>query len=479
METTTTDIAVIGGGPGGYAAAFRAADAGKRVILIDREERLGGVCLNRGCIPSKALIHATKLIKEAAAGAVRGIHFDPPRVDLDELRAWKTSISEKLGNGVRAIAKARGVDLVRGRASFETSNAVRIDRGSGPTWVECEHAILATGSRPAIPAALGVDDPRVMTSAQALEAPDVPADLLVIGGGYIGMELGTVYAALGSRVVVVEALASILPAADADLRRYVERVARKSFADVRVGARVEALDVSGDRVDATIQVGDGDPVTEPYDRVLVAVGRTPNTGSLGLDHTSVELDDDGFVSVDTQQKTSDPAVYAIGDCAGGVLLAHKATADATRAVRAICDEPASSDDALIPAVVFTDPEMAWVGLSEGDAEASGTAVATAKFLWGASGRALTGDRPDGVTKLVVAPATERILGVGMAGVGAGELIGEACVALRAGMTASQLSEVVHPHPTLSETLMESAEAYLGRSIHAMPRTRATRRGEKS
>ena len=478
METTSTDVAVIGGGPGGYAAAFRAADAGKRVILIDREDRLGGVCLNRGCIPSKALIHATKLIKEAAAGAGRGIHFETPRVDLDELRAWRTSVSEKLANGVRAIAKARGVELVRGRASFETSHAVRIDRGSGPTWVECEHAVLATGSRPAMPDALNVDDPRVMTSAQALDMPDIPPDLLVVGGGYIGMELGTVYAALGSRVVVVEALGSILPGADADLRRYVERIARKSFAAVHVAARVVALE-AGDRVKATLQIGDEAPVTQEYDRVLVAVGRRPNTESLGLERTRVELDAEGFVTIDACQRTADPSVYAIGDCVGGVLLAHKATADATRAVNAICGEPPSSEDALIPAVVFTDPEVAWVGLSEADAEAAGTPVATAKFLWGASGRALTGDRPDGVTKLVVDPGTERILGVGMAGVGAGELIGEACVALRAGMTASQLADVVHAHPTLSETLMESAEAYLGRSIHAMPRTRAARRGGKT
>lgn len=474
METTTTDVAVIGGGPGGYAAAFRAADAGKRVVLIDRGERLGGVCLNHGCIPSKALIHATKLIKEAKAGAAFGIHFEPPRVDLDELRAWKSSVSDKLAGGVRSIAKARGVELMRGRATFETSRAIRVDSGGGPTWLECEYAIVATGSRPAIPAALDIDDPRVITSAKAFEVEDVPDDLLVVGGGYIGMELGTVYAALGSRVVVVEALDSILPTVDPDLRRYVERVARKSFAALRTGSRVEALDGSGDRVAATVEGPDASRVTEEYDRVLVAVGRTPNTDALGLEHTAVELDARGFAVVDAERKTSDPTVYAIGDCAGGALLAHKAAEDATRAVQAICGEPVPADAPIIPAVVFTDPELAWVGLSEADAKAAGATVATAKFLWGASGRALTGGRPDGVTKIVIDPETERLLGVGMAGVGAGELIGEACVALHAGMTASQLADVVHPHPTLSETLMESAQAYLGRSIHTMPR--GVRRG---
>ena len=477
METTTTEVAVIGGGPGGYAAAFRAADAGKSVVLIDRGERLGGVCLNTGCIPSKALIHATKLIKEAAAGAAFGIHFEPPRVDLAELRDWKNGVSEKLAAGVRSIAKARGVELIRGRATFETSRAVRVDSGGGPTWLECEHAIIATGSRPAIPAALDVDDPHVITSAQALEVEDIPADLLVVGGGYIGMELGTVYAALGSRVVVVEAMASILPNTDPDLRRYVERVARKSFASLRTRATVEALDCTGDRVSATIAEEAGGSVTEEFDRVLVAVGRAPNTDDLGLAHTRVELDDRGFAVVDAARRTSDPSIYAIGDCAGGVLLAHKATEDATRAVQSICGEPVSADDALIPAVVFTDPEMAWVGTSEAEAEAAGVSVKTAKFLWGASGRALTGARPDGVTKIVVDPETERILGVGMAGVGAGELIGEACVALHAGLTASQLADVVHPHPTLSETFMESAGAYLGWSIHTMPR--GARRGSRS
>ncbi len=476
METSTADIVVIGGGPGGYAAAFRAADAGKSVVLIDREERLGGVCLNRGCIPSKALIHATKLIKEAATAATHGIHFDAPRVDLDELREWKDGVSEKLAKGVRAIAKARGVELMRGRASFETSNAVRIDRSSGPTWIEYEHAILATGSRPVIPSALDVDDPRVMTSARALEIPDIPDDLLVIGAGYIGMELGAVYAALGSRVVVVEALPSILPTADADLRRYVERSARKSFAGMRVGCKVLGLDTAGERIRADIETEDGSQVAEEVDRVLIAVGRRPNTEDLGIENTRVGLDDEGFAAVDGQQRTSDPAILAIGDCAGGTLLAHKATADATRAVEAICNEEASGEPSAIPAVVFTDPEMAWVGLTEREAQANGLEVGTSKFMWGGSGRALTADRPDGVTKLIVDPETERILGVGMAGVGAGELIAEACVALRAGMTVSELAAVVHPHPTLAETLMESAEAYLGRSIHAMPRGRGARRG---
>ena len=465
METIKTDIVVLGAGPGGYAAAFYAADKGQKVILVE-QDRLGGVCLNRGCIPSKALLHATKLIGDAGAAAAHGITFSSPTIDLAKLRAWKNSILEKLSGGVAALAKARGVTVLRGRGLFENSTTLRVETEAGQQFIAFGKAIIAVGSKPALPKAFDLGNPRIMTSTEALEIDDIPAELLVIGGGYIGMELGTVYARLGSRVTVVEALPTILAGADPDLARPVARAADKTFKEIRLNTKVKKMATAGKQIKVTF-----DKVEELYDRVLVAVGRSPNCTDLGLEATKVGLDEKGFIKVNGQQQTADPTIYAIGDCAGGLLLAHKASREARVAVDAITGETVALQNVIIPAVVFTEPEVAWAGLTEAEAQAKGIAVQVAKFPWSASGRAMTFDATDGVTKLVIDPATERILGVGIAGHGAGELISEGVLAIEMGATAFDLASAVHPHPTLSETLMEAAEVFYGHSTHLFARKR--------
>ena len=465
METIKTDIVVLGAGPGGYAAAFYAADKGQKVILVE-QDRLGGVCLNRGCIPSKALLHATKLIGDAGAAAAHGITFSSPTIDLAKLRAWKNSILEKLSSGVAALAKARGVTVLRGRGLFENSTTLRVETEAGQQFIAFGKAIIAVGSKPALPKAFDLGNPRVMTSTEALEIDDIPAELLVIGGGYIGMELGTVYARLGSRVTVVEALPTILAGADPDLARPVARTAEKTFKEIRLNTKVKKMATAGKQIKVTF-----DKVEELYDRVLVAVGRSPNCTDLGLEATKVGLDEKGFIKVNGQQQTADPTIYAIGDCAGGLLLAHKASREARVAVDAMTGETVALQNVIIPAVVFTEPEVAWAGLTEAEAQAKGIAVQVAKFPWSASGRAMTFDATDGLTKLVIDPATERILGVGIAGHGAGELISEGVLAIEMGATAFDLASAVHPHPTLSETLMEAAEVFYGHSTHLVARKR--------
>ena len=465
METIKTDIVVLGAGPGGYAAAFYAADKGQKVILVE-QDRLGGVCLNRGCIPSKALLHATKLIGDAGAAAAHGITFSSPTIDLAKLRAWKNSILEKLSCGVAALAKARGVTVLRGRGLFENSTTLRVETEAGQQFIAFGKAIIAVGSKPALPKAFDLGNPRVMTSTEALEIDDIPAELLVIGGGYIGMELGTVYARLGSRVTVVEALPTILAGADPDLARPVARTAEKTFKEIRLNTKVKKMATAGKQIKVTF-----DKVEELYDRVLVAVGRSPNCTDLGLEATKVGLDEKGFIKVNGQQQTADPTIYAIGDCAGGLLLAHKASREARVAVDAMTGETVALQNVIIPAVVFTEPEVAWAGLTEAEAQAKGIAVQVAKFPWSASGRAMTFDATDGLTKLVIDPATERILGVGIAGHGAGELISEGVLAIEMGATAFDLASAVHPHPTLSETLMEAAEVFYGHSTHLVARKR--------
>ncbi len=466
-----TEIVVVGAGPGGYAAAFYAADKGKKVILVEREKRLGGVCLNRGCIPSKALLHATKLISEAKESAHRGIEFTSPKIELSKLRAWKESILEKLGGGIASLAKARGVEVMQGRGHFEDSKTLRVETSEGQKFVNYDHAIIAVGSKSAMPKAFDLGNPRVMTSREALEIEDVPETLLVVGGGYIGMELGTVYAALGSKAVVVEALDAVLTGADADLSRFVVRRAEKMFREIRVKTKVLKMATEGKQIQVEMEV-DGRKNSELYDRVLVSVGRTPNCDDLGLENTKVERDDKGFIRVNAQQQTADSAIFAIGDAAGGVLLAHKASKEGRIAVEAIAGEQSEFKDIIIPAVVFTDPELAWCGLTEAEARAKDIKIEVARFPWAASGRALTHDRTDGMTKLIVDPESERILGVGICGAGAGELIAEGVVAIEMGATAQDLALAVHPHPTLSETLMEAAEVFYGHATHTISRKRS-------
>lgn len=470
MDAIQTEIVVIGAGPGGYAAAFYAADKGKKVILIEQDKRLGGVCLNRGCIPSKALLHATKVMQEAKEASFRGITFGNPVVDLNKMRAWKESIVEKLSGGVKSLAGMRKVDVMHGRGYFEDSRTLRVETGEGQKFVQFENAIIAVGSKPAIPKLFDLGNPRVMTSTEALEVQEIPENLLVIGGGYIGMELGTVYAALGSKVSVVEALDSILAGADADLVRPVIKYAQKNFKEVRTKTKVTQMSTAGKQIKVVVE-GEAGKKEELYDRVLVSVGRVPNCNDLGLENTKVARDEKGFITVTNHQQTADPNIYAIGDVAGGVMLAHKASREARVAVDIITGEENAFENIVIPAVVFTDPEIAWAGLTEAEAKAKGIEVAVSKFPWGASGRALSFDRTDGLTKLIIDPETERILGVGLVGAGAGELIAEGVLAIEMAATVTDLASTVHPHPTLSETLMEAAEVFFGHATHTFTRKR--------
>jgi dihydrolipoamide dehydrogenase len=470
MDPIKTQIVVVGAGPGGYAAAFYAADLGKKVILVEREKRLGGVCLNRGCIPSKALLYATHQITAAKESEHRGITFAPPAVDLAKLRAWKESILEKLGGGVASLAKMRGVQVIQGRGYFEGSQTLRVETEQGQQFIQYDQAILAVGSVAAMPRVFDLGNPRIMTSTEALDIADIPENLLVVGGGYIGMELGTVYAALGSKITVVEALDNVLTGADADLARPVVANAKKMFKEIRLKAKVVKMATAGKQIKVEMEFNGG-KVSELYDSVLVAVGRAPNSADLGLENTRVELDEKGFVKVNEHQQTNDPNIYAIGDIAGGVLLAHKAHKEARIAVEVIHGEDSVFEHVVIPAVVFTDPELAWCGLTEAEAKERGVKYEVAKFPWAASGRALSFDRTDGLTKMLIDPESDRVLGVGIVGAGAGELIAEAVLALEMGATAEDLALSVHPHPTLSETLMECADVFYGHATHTFTKKR--------
>ncbi len=470
MDSIKTEIVVVGAGPGGYAAAFYAADLGMKVVLIEREKKLGGVCLNRGCIPSKALLYATHQIVNSRESAHRGITFTEPKIEVDKLRTWKDSIIEKLAGGVATLAKMRGVTVITGRGYFEGSNKLRVETADGQQFVEFEKAILAVGSVPAMPKAFDLGNPRVMTSTEALEVNDIPESLLVVGGGYIGMELGTVYAGLGSKVTVIEALDSLLAGADADLARPVVANAKKMFKEIRLKARVNKMATVGKQIKVESEFN-GEKFSELYDRVLVSVGRVPNSADLGLENTKDVLDEKGFVKVNDHQQTDDPSIYAIGDIAGGILLAHKAHKEARNAVENIHgdDVPFKS---VIPAVVFTDPELAWCGITEAEAKEKNIPYQVAKFPWTASGRALSFDRTDGVTKIIADPETNRVLGVGICGAGAGELIAEATLAIEMGATVEDIAATIHPHPTLSETLMECADAFYGHATHTFTKKKA-------
>ena len=471
MDSIKTEIVVVGAGPGGYAAAFYAADLGKKVILIERDKRLGGVCLNRGCIPSKALLYATHQIVNARESEHRGITFTAPTVDLPKLRAWKESILTKLGGGVAQLAKMRNVQVIQGRAYFEGSQSLRVETEQGQQFVEFEKAIVAVGSLPALPKAFDLGNPRIMTSTEALELEDIPENLLVVGGGYIGMEMGTVYAALGSKIVLVEALDNLLAGADPDLARPVLTNAKKTFKEIRVKTKVGKMSTVGKQIKVEMEF-DGKKVEELYDRVLVAVGRKANSADIGLENTKVTLDEKGFIKVNEHQQTSDENIYAIGDIAGGILLAHKAHKEARIAVEVINGQDSVFQDVVMPAVVFTDPELAWCGLTEAEAKERGITYEVSKFPWAASGRALSFDRTDGLTKMLIDPETDRVLGVVIVGAGAGELIAEAVLAIEMGATAEDIALTVHPHPTLSETLMECAEAFYGHATHTISKKHA-------
>ncbi|HET7620066.1 MAG TPA: dihydrolipoyl dehydrogenase [Vicinamibacterales bacterium] len=463
---SSTQLVVIGAGPGGYAAAFYAADRGMQVTLVDPEKNPGGVCVYRGCIPSKALLHVAKVIEESAHAADFGVTFKKPTIDLDKLRAFKDKVVGQLTSGAGQVRDMRKITHVQGTAGFRDARTLEITRVDGTTdTLTFEHAIIATGSRPTKIPPLSIDSPRLMDSTGALDLPDVPGSLLVVGGGYIGLELGTVYAALGSRVTVVEMTDGLLPGADRDLVNILARRVEASYEAVLLNTKVVAMKDTGSGVAVTFE-GAADPKERTFDRVLVCIGRRPNSAIPGLDRTKVKVDQRGFIVIDESRQTDEPGIYAIGDVAGEPMLAHKASHEGRAAVDAIAgDRNVAFDPAAIPAVVFTDPEIAWAGLTETDAQKQGRKVAVARFPWGASGRAITLGRTDGVTKLVIHPESERVLGVGICGPGAGELISEGVLAIEMGATARDMAMTIHPHPTLSETVMESAEVFFGEATH--------------
>ena len=463
---TSTQLAVIGAGPGGYAAAFYAADLGMQVALIDPSPNPGGVCLYRGCIPSKALLHVAKLLEESKHAEQWGIAFGKPKIDIDRLRAFKAKVVGQLTGGVGQLAKVRKINYIQGTAAFQDSQMLEITRdGGAKETLTFEHAVIATGSHPAKVPGLSIDSPRVMDSTTALELPDIPKSLLVVGGGYIGLELGSVYAALGTRVTVVEMTAGLLPGADRDLVNVLAKRIESMCEAVLLNTKVVSMKEQKNGIAVTLSSGDPAETREQaFDRVLVSVGRRPNAVP-GVEKTKVAVNQRGFVEVDEKRQTADPSIYAIGDVVGEPMLAHKASHEGRVAVEAIAGQKVAFEPLAIPAVVFTDPELAWCGLTEAEAQAQKREITVARFPWGASGRALTLDRSDGLTKLMLDPKTERILGVGIVGPGAGELIAEGVLAVEMGANATDLKMSIHAHPTLSETLMESAEVFFGHATH--------------
>jgi dihydrolipoamide dehydrogenase len=464
MARESTQLAVLGAGPGGYAAAFYAADLGMQVTLVDMEKNPGGVCLYRGCIPSKALLHVSKVVDESRHASAWGVTFAEPKIDVDKLRGFKQGVVDKLTSGVGQVARMRKVKYIQGRATLTGPKSMTIAGESGETELQFEHCILATGSSPTKVPSLALDSPRMMDSTSGLELPDIPKSLLVIGGGYIGLELGTVYATLGSKVSVVEMTGGLLPGADRDLVSVLQKRLEKLFAKIMLNTKVVKVGDEKNGVRVTFEgEASGD---QTFDRVLVAVGRRPNSKIPGLEKTAVKVDEKGFIETDPQRRTAEPTIFAIGDVAGEPMLAHKASHEARVAVEAIQGHKAVFEPLAIPAVVFTDPEIAWTGLTEAQAQAEGRDdVEVARFPWGALSRAITIDRPEGVTKLVLEKKTGRVLGAGIAGSGAGELIAEATLAIEMGATAEDMRLTIHPHPTLSESLMEAAEVFFGQSTH--------------
>ncbi len=464
MSDDKFDVAVLGAGPGGYAAAFLAADMGMNVALIDQEPEPGGVCLNRGCIPSKALLHAAEVIYASREASQFGLAFDDPDIDLDKLRNWKQNdVVGAMNAGLRQLIKQRNVDYIQGRGTLTGSNTIQVKREGDTRTVQAERIILATGSRPAFPPTLPHTSPHVWTSRDALALGKIPERLLVVGGGYIGLEMATVYAALGSDVTVVEMTDSLLPGADRDLVRVLARSLDDKLSEIRLKTRVEELVSQDQGVIATLADEDNHYTKEQFDNVLIATGRRPNTEDLGLEHTGVVVDR-GFVQVGPDRRTNDPSIYAIGDITGQPMLAHKASHEGRIAVEAIAGNDVRFDPRAIPAVVFTQPELAWTGITEAEAKAEGLDFTVGRFPWAASGRAKTLGG-EGLTKLIIDNTTELILGAGIVGPGAGELIAEATLAIEMGAVANDLALTIHAHPTLAETLMEAAESFHGTATH--------------
>lgn len=460
-----TQVVVIGGGPGGYAAAFLAADLGLNVTLVDPEKNPGGVCLYRGCIPSKALLHAAKVISEAREAKHFGLEFGQPKIDLDKLRNWKNDVVSKLTGGTGQLAKQRKINMIQGMATFVDSNTLKIEKVDGTTQtLTFIKAVLATGSRP-IELPIAPKSKRVLNSTTALDIENIPKTMLLVGGGYIGLELGQVYAELGTKVSVVELLPQIMTGSDRDLSSILEKRLRTIMDKIMVSTKVKSMEETKDGIKVTFEEQDGKIFNETYEKVLVAIGRKPNSDKLGLEKTKVVVNNRGFVEVNAQLQTHDPSIYAIGDLVGNPMLAHKASHEGRVAVEHIAGHKVAFEPHAIPAVVFTDPEMAWAGLTETEAKAQGRNFVVAKFPWGASGRAITLDRVDGLTKLLIDPETERILGVSIVGPNAGEMIAEGVLAIEMGAVVTDLKLCIHAHPTLTETVMEAAESFFGQATH--------------
>ena len=459
-------LVVLGAGPGGYSAAFYAADQGYKVTLVDASDKLGGVCLHRGCIPSKALLHVSGLMAKIRQAKDFGVDFNIPHIDLKILNDWKEGIVSKVSDGLGQLCKQRGITYVTGRGVFVNSNTIKI---FGSQSIVFDRCVIATGSRPVVPDQFVDSKSVVMDSTEALSLSSIPEKLLVVGGGYIGLEMGTVYSALGSRVTIVEFKDGLLPEVDRDLVRPLQEKLFNEFESVYLGTEVVSIRESGKLGHVTL-ASVNESKEESFDRVLLSVGRRPNTDEIGIENTKVELDSNGFVKVDLKGQTSDSAILAIGDISGEPMLAHKASHEARIAIDGLMGKGVT-EDTVIPAVVFTDPEIAWCGLTESEARKKSLKFEVAKFPWRASGRAHTLGRTEGSTKLILQPESKRVLGVGIVGYGAGELIAEGVLAINMGAKADDLSHCIHPHPTLSETIMESADVSLGRATHVYKRPR--------
>ncbi len=464
-EIIKTQVAVIGAGTGGYPAAFLAADLGLEVTLIDPEDNPGGVCLYRGCIPSKALLHVAKLIYEADHSKAWGVKFGKPKIDLNKLRDWKDRVVQKLVGGLGQLSKQRKITYLQGRAAFKNSHTIEVKMNKGGVRdLTFDYAVIATGSRPSVIPNLP-ESPHILDSTSSLDLPDIPKSMLVVGGGYIGLELGTVYAALGTKVSVVEMTSGLMQGVDRDLVRVLQKKAAQIFDSIMLNTKfVDMRETNrGMKVKFESDVAGIEEIS--YEKVLISVGRKPNSEHLGLENTNIEIDEQGFIKTDIQRRTAEPTIFAIGDVAGEPMLAHKATHEGRVVADVIAGKNSAFEPAAIPAVIFTDPEIAWCGITETEAKDKDIPVVVSRFPWGASGRATTLDRNDGVTKIIADPETERVLGMGIVGAGAGELIAEGVLAVEMAAQVSDIELTIHAHPTLSETVMEAAEVFYGTSTH--------------
>jgi dihydrolipoamide dehydrogenase len=459
-DTLHAEVLVLGGGPGGYTAAFRAADLGKKVVLVERFPTLGGVCLNVGCIPSKALLHSAQIIHETAESASTGVTFAPPVIDIDKVRDHKNRVVKTLTMGLASMAKQRGVTVVQGLGRFASDKSLAVEGPEGASSISFDHCIIAVGSQPVKIPSFPHEDPRLIDSTGALELKDVPKKLLIIGGGIIGLEMATVYHALGSAITVVELMDQLVPGCDADLVKPLHQRIAKWYDNIYLKTKVTRIDAKSEGLEVFFE-GEGAPASQVFDKVLLAVGRRPNGGLIGAEAAGVKVDERGFIPVDNTQRTNIPHIFAIGDVVGNPMLAHKATHEAKVAAEVIAGHKSAFQALTIPSVAYTDPELAWMGLTETQAKAQGIAYEKATFPWAASGRALGIGRREGLTKMLVDKDTKRILGAGIVGPNAGELIGEAVLALEMGADVEDIALTIHPHPTLSETFPFAAEMIEG------------------